>query len=503
MEAFPLNNPDDPETFYLDPDRWERVRIPTAPPPEQSSVERVRNFQPVFLGYSEQQAVIEATRCIHCPATEPCIIACPVHNDIPKALFAIEQGRYADAADVFRLTSNFPEVCGRLCPQEVLCEGSCTVAGYARAVNIGKCEAFCADWQRTHHGFPTPPLPPASGRSVAVVGSGPAGLAVAEQLTGCGHAVVVYEEWPKFGGLLHYGIPSFKLGKELVAAKFDHLQAIGVKFIRNTRVGRDVQVEELRQQYDAVFLGIGAPLGHAIKLPGEELKGIYQATEFIVRGNLPLDDLPGAMQSLPEIGQTIAVIGGGDTSADCVRTALRLQVQHGFASGSVVDYYRGAEAEMRVREEEYLHAQEEGVHYEFLAVPVTFIGDENGHVRQIELQRMMSKPSNQPVQRLPSPLRIPIPGSNFTVPADIVVLAIGYGGDPLIPTQTPALKTVKSGIFEVESEASGRTTLDGVYAAGDDVRGADLIVTAIAAGRHAARAMDEYLRGLPAKAEKS
>jgi glutamate synthase (NADPH/NADH) small chain len=503
METFPLNNPDDPETFYLDPDRWERVRIPTAPPPEQSSAERVKNFQPVFLGYSEGQAVIEATRCIHCPATEPCIVGCPVHNNIPKALFAIEQGRYDEAADIFRLTSNFPEVCGRLCPQEVLCEGSCTVAGYDRAVNIGKCEAFCSDWQRAHRGFPTPPLPSTTGRRVAVVGSGPAGLAVAEELARGGHALVVYEEWPKPGGLLHYGIPSFKLGKDIVAAKFDHLQAMGVKFICNIRVGRDVQVDDLLQQYEAVFLGIGAPIGHAIKLPGEDLAGVYQATEFIVRGNLPLDDLPGALQSLPEIGQTIAVIGGGDTSADCVRTARRLQVQHGFASGSVVDYYRGAESEMRVREEEYLHAREEGVHYEFLASPVRFIGDEQGHVRQIEMQRMMSRPSNQPAQRLPSPLRIPVPGSNFTVPADIVVLAIGYGGDPLIPAQTPALKTARPGIFEVETEATGRTALDGVYAAGDDVRGADLIVTAIAAGRHAARAMDEYLRGLPPKAGSS
>jgi glutamate synthase (NADPH) small chain len=496
MESFPLNNPDDPETFYLDPDRWERVRIPPAPPPEQNPAERDWNFQPVFLGYSEQQAVIEATRCIHCPATEPCIIGCPVHNDIPKALFAIEQVRYDDAADIFRLTSNFPEVCGRLCPQEVLCEGSCTVAGYDRAVNIGKCEAFCADWQRQHNGFPTPPLPPASGRSAAVVGSGPAGLAVAEELRICGHTVVVYEEWPKPGGLLHYGIPSFKLGKEIVAAKFEHLSALGVKFIYNTRVGRDLQVDDLLKQYDAVFLGIGAPLGHAIKLPGEELQGVYQPTEFIVRGNLPLEDLPEGLRALPEIGQSIAVIGGGDTSADCVRTARRLQVQHGFASGSVVDYYRGAESEMRVREEEYIHAKEEGVHYEFLASPVRFIGDEQGHVRQIEMQRMMSRPSNQPAQRMPSTMRIPVPGANFTVPADIVVLAIGYGGDPLIPTQTPALKTTKPGIFEVETEATGRTTLEGVYAAGDDVRGADLIVTAIAAGRQAARAMDEYLRGL-------
>jgi glutamate synthase (NADPH/NADH) small chain len=334
---------------------------------------------------------------------------------------------------------------------------------------------------------------------VAVVGSGPAGLAVAEELSSSGHVVVVYEEWPKPGGLLHYGIPEFKLDKALVAAKIDHLQSMGVKFICNTRVGRDVQVDDLSQQYDAVFLGIGASIGRQTGLPGEDLAGVYRATEFIVRGNLPLDDLPDEMQSLPEIGQTMAVIGGGDTSADCVRTARRLQIQHGFAGGSVVDYYRGAESEMRVREEEYIHAREEGVQYEFLASPVRFIGDEKGHVRQIEMQRMLSRPADQPSQRLPSQVRVPIPGSNFTVPADIVVLAIGYGGDPLIATQTPALKTTRPGIFEVESETTGRTALDGIYAAGDDVRGPDLIVTAIAAGRHAASTMDDYLRGLPPK----
>ena len=494
---FPLHELEDPETFYLDPDRTERVNIPPGSPPEQLPSERLKNFQMVFTGYDESQAVMEATRCIHCPATEPCMIGCPLHNDIPKALFAIEQKKYDEAASIFRLTSNFPEVCGRLCPQEVLCEGSCTVAGYDRAVNIGKLEAFCADWQRNHRGFPTPPLAPATGRRVAVVGSGPASLAVAEELACCGHAVVVYEEWPKPGGLLHYGIPNFKLDKDIVQAKIAYLESIGVKFICNIRVGRDIQVDELHQQYEAVFLGIGAPVGHTIKLPGEELAGVYQATEFLVRGNLPLDDLPEWSRGLPEIVKTIAVIGGGDTSVDCARTARRLQVQHGFADGSVVDYYRGTESEIRAREDDLHHAQEEGIRYEFLAAPIRFIGDAQGHVRQIEMQRMRSKPAHQPEQRLPSRIRIPIPGSNFIVPADIVVLAIGYGGDNLIASQTPALKTTKPGIFEVESEMTGVATLGGVFAAGDDVRGTDLIVTSIAAGRKAAQAMHRYLQALP------
>jgi glutamate synthase (NADPH/NADH) small chain len=493
FSLFPLHELDDPETIDLDPSRPERVHIPPGSPPEQSPAERIKNFQPVFLGYDEQQARIEATRCIHCPATEPCIIGCPLHNDIPRALLAIEQGRYDEAASIFRLTSNLPEVCGRLCPQEVLCEGSCTVGGYDRAVNIGKLEAFCADWQRSHGGFPIPPVTPATGQRVAVVGSGPASIAVAEELTRCGHSIVVYEEWPKAGGLLRYGIPEFKLDKAIVEAKVTYLESIGVEFICNTRVGRDIEVDDLHEQYDAVFLGIGAPVGHRIKLPGEDLTGVYQATEFLVRGNLPPDDLPENLRGLPEIGQVIAVIGGGDTSADCVRTARRLQAQHGLADSTVVCYYRGTESEMRVREEEHIHAKEEGVHYEFLAAPIRFVGDAQGHVRQIEMQRMKSRPTHQQEQYVPSRLRIPIPGSDFTVAADIVVLAIGYGGDELIPFKTPALKTTKPGIFEVESEATGRATVGGVYAAGDDVRGADLVVTAIAAGRKAAQAIDDYL----------
>jgi len=217
----------------------------------------------------------------------------------------------------------------------------------------------------------------------------------------------------------------------------------------------------------------------------------------LMRGNLPVGDLPDWVKGLPEIGKVVVVIGGGDTSIDCVRTARRLQIQHGLADGTVIDYYRGTESEIRAREDDLLHAKEEGVHYEFLATPLRFIGDAEGHIREIEFQRMMSKAEQKPGQRVPSRIRVPIPDSNFIVPVDVVVLAIGYGGDELIPSQNPALKTRKPGIFEVESEMSGVATMGGIYAAGDDVRGADLIVTAIAAGRKAAQAMDSYLRSLP------
>src|SRR5581483_2345364 len=497
MESFPKYDLNDPASLWLDPDRYARTNSPAGPPPEIPPNQRLDNSRMVFLGYGEEQAVVEATRCIHCPSPEPCILGCPVHNDIPTACLAIEQLDYAKAANIFRATSNFPEVCGRLCPQEILCEGSCTVAGFDRAVNIGKLENFCTNWQRTHDGYPHPTMAAPTGRRVAVVGSGPAGLSVAEELVRDGIAITVYEEWPKPGGLLRYGIPDFKLSKEIVESKCKFLESLGVRFICNTKIGRDLQVDDLLRENDAVFLGIGAPIGHSIKLPGEDLKGVYQATEFLVRGNLSPEDLPSNMRGLPEIGRQVAIIGGGDTSADCIRTARRLQFQHGFPNGAVVAYYRGTEEEITVRQEEYIHAREEGVQYEFLASPVRFIGDEQGHVRQIEMQRMKSQPKPVPGQKKPMHIRIPVPGSNFIVPADIVVLAIGYGGDPLIPSKTPALKTVKPGIFQVESEFTGATTLEHVYAAGDDVRGADLIVTAVAAGRHAARAMSDYLRGLP------
>jgi glutamate synthase (NADPH/NADH) small chain len=404
----------------------------------------------------------------------------------------IEEGRYVEAANVFRATNNFPEVCGRICPQEVLCEGSCTIAGADRAVTIGKLEAYCTDWQRNHEGFPNYVIAPATGRRAAVVGSGPASMAVAEELMRSGHEVVVYEEWPKPGGLNVYGIPGFKLSKEIISTKVEWLERYGVQFVCNTRVGRDIQVQDMLEDFDAVFLGIGTPVGNKARLPGEELKGIYQATEFLVRGNLPLADLPERMRALPEIGHHMAVIGGGDTSMDCVRTSKRLQMRLGMRDDEVVDYYRRTESEMPGREEERAHARQEGIKFEFLVSPVRFLGDEQGHVRQIEFERMQLGSPDASGRPRPEP----IAGSNFTVPADIVILALGYGADTIIATKTPQIKVSKKGLFIVETELTGKTTMEGAFAGGDDVRGADLVVTAVAAGRHAARAMDDYMRSL-------
>ena len=499
-EMFPKRGAHDPALVNLhDLDRYERAHIPAGPPPKQDPKLRVLNFDEVFLGYDEEQAVVEAARCIHCPSPEPCILGCPLHNDIPTAMLLIEQKRFAEAANIFRATSNMPEVCGRICPQEILCEGSCTVAGDDRAVNIGKLEAYCADWQRHHKGFPQYEIAPRTGRRVAIVGSGPAGMSVAEELMRDGHDIVVYEEWPKPGGLNVYGIPGFKLFKQIIAEKVEWLERYGVQFICNTRVGKDIQLQTLLDEYDAVFLGIGAPIGNQAKLPGENLKGVYQATEFLVRANLPLEDLPERMRARPEIGKHMAVIGGGDTSMDCVRSSIRLQKQAGMTDAVITDYYRRTENEMPGRAEERMHAKQEGVHFEFLVAPVAFHGDENGHVRELELQRMALGAPDASGRRSPQPVE----GSNFRVPADIVVLALGYSPDPTIGNTMPELEKGWKGLFKVATEFTGATNLAGLYAAGDDVRGADLVVTAVAGGRHAARAMDDYLRNLetPLKSE--
>ncbi len=402
----------------------------------------------------------------------------------------IEQGDPIAAADVFRESSNLPEVCGRICPQEVLCEGSCTVAGYDKPVQIGKLEAYCTDFQRRNVGFPPRAVAAATGRRVAVVGFGPAGIAVAEELAVMGHEIVVYDAWPEPGGLLVYGIPGFKLSKEIIAKKVEYLESLGIRFVGDTLVGQDITMDQLLRDYDAVFLGTGATQGNRAGIPGEDLHGIYQATEFLVRGNLPLEMLPKNMRSLPEIGRHIAVIGGGDTSMDCVRTSRRLQMQHDLADGDVTDYYRRTEREMPGRAEERMNAKQEGIRFEYLVTPVKFLGDENGHVRQMELQRMKLGAPDASGRARPEPVQ----GSIFTVDADVVVLALGYKPDPLIAKSTPGLQMARGNTFIVPNEDDPATTRYGVFAAGDDVRGADLVVTAIAAGRKAAYAMNSWLK---------
>ncbi|RLC56134.1 MAG: dihydropyrimidine dehydrogenase [Chloroflexi bacterium] len=474
-------------------DNHRRLLIPVQPVPKQAPEERVKNWDETSLGYTLESAVIEAERCIHCP-TAPCQEACPTDNDIPRALLLLEDDDINGAAAVFRETSSLPDMCGRLCPQEMLCEGACVVGfairpepyGKQPPVSIGKLESFIADHQRRNDGVPLPEVPPATGRNVAIIGSGPAGIAVAEDLTKKGHKVTVYESWPVPGGVLLYGIPNFKMRKEILDYKIDWLQKLGVEFQNSTKVGEDVTVDSLFEAgTDAVFLGTGAPVGGQMRIDGEELGDVYQATEFLVRGNLEPEQLPEAMREpLDVAGKRVLVVGGGDTSMDCVRTAIRL------GAPTVTCMYRRTEAEQKGREEERQNAREEGTEFMYLTVPHKFAGDGNGRVTKAGCRRMRLGAPDESGRRRPEP----IDGSEFTLEVDIVVLAIGYEPDDLLEKTTPGLRTTNWKTVRVDEDF--HTTRTGVFAGGDNVNGADLVVTAMADGRRAAVAIDNYLQTL-------
>jgi glutamate synthase (NADPH/NADH) small chain len=475
--------------------RRQRFKIEAVKPLKQDARERVYNFNEVSQSYTPELAMEQAQRCLYCDHA-PCSKACPLHNDIPAALFLLGQGDFIGAALKFMETSNFPDVCGRICPQEKQCEGSCVILPRNPAVHVGKLEAFVIDYVRKNYGYPLREKAAPTGMRVAVVGAGPAGLAVAEELAVCGHEVVVYDMWPYPGGLLLYGIPNFKLNKDIVFSKITYLEQMGIRFICNFRVGKEHTVEDFfGQGFNLVFLGYGAIKGGEMKVPGEDtLKNVYQATEYLVRGNLPPELLPEVWHKLPDpkpnhTGKTI-VIGGGDTAMDCVRTARRLN-----PDAKVYCVYRRSEVEMPGRYEERVNAVEEDVQFEWLTAPVKFIGDENGKVKAAECIRMRLGAPDAKGRRSP----VPIEGSNFVIDCDTAVLAIGYSPETDIPETTPNLKTTKWGSVIVESEETGLTSREDLYAAGDNVRGADLVVTAVAAARKAAASMHLKLMALRGK----
>jgi glutamate synthase (NADPH/NADH) small chain len=487
-------------TAELDIDRKARRRIPRQPVPKRPPEERIKDFEPTYIGYNEESARLEAERCVQCPYPQPCMSACPLHNDIPRAMWLIAQGDFIGAANVYRETSNFPEICGRVCPQEVLCQGHCANGKSTDPVYLGKLESFVADYQRrVLGGFPMPELAPPSGHAVAVVGSGPAGLACAEELVKRGHAVTVYEAMPRPGGLLFYGIPRFKLPRDIVLEKIKFLEELGVRFVCNTRVGRDITIPQLLERYEAVFLGTGTGVGAKMDVPGEDLQGIYQASDFLMRVNLPPEYLPENMRGPLQVGPRVAVIGGGDTAMDCVRCALRLVFNRDWGNGiepSVTCYYRRTEAEMPGKVEDRTFAREEGARFEWLTAPVRFLGDEQGRVRAMECIRMQLGEPDASGRRRP----VPIKGSEFIVEVDTVILALGYWPDPILGETTPGLKTQKWGLIVADRE-TGETSVPGVYAGGDNVTGPDLVVTAQAAGRRAAAAIHDYLSRLSRPAE--
>jgi glutamate synthase (NADPH/NADH) small chain len=470
---------------YLDINRKSRVNLPfydlDLRPPE----ERVGDFEDVVLAMDPERARYEASRCIHCPDPAPCVVACPVDNDIPSAMWLIEQGDFLAAAAIYRKTSSLPEICGRVCPHEQLCQGSCVRNKHHEPVQTGALEAFVTDYERQVRRTAAR-QETTSGKRVAIVGAGPAGMACAEQLLARGHQVTLFDAKPAPGGLLTYGIPNFKLPKDVVLARWSDLEAAGAEFIGNTKIGKDKTIDDLfTQGYQAVFVGVGTGVDAPLQVEGEDLPGVYQATEFLIRANVALELLPADLSERPVVGQKVVVIGGGDTASDCLRTALRMGAEQ------VTCLYRRTEHEMPGGKKDRKLAREEGAQYQFLTQPVRFVAGEDGKLDAVECVRMELGEPDKSGRRRP----IPVEGTNFLVEADTAILSLGYWPDPTLGETTPGLDTHKYGLIVTDRD-SGATSRSGVYAGGDAVTGPDLVVTAMAAGRRAAAAIDRYLQSL-------
>jgi len=449
---------------------------------EQPPEERIKNFNEVPLGYTPEEAIQEANRCLQCKDA-PCVKGCPVEIDIPGFIKAIAEGDFKRAIHILKEKNSLPAICGRVCPQEDQCEKLCTLGKIGEPVAIGRLERFAADWEAEQGDIEIPEIPPPTGKRVAVVGSGPAGLTVASDLAKMGHEVVIFEALHKPGGVLMYGIPEFRLPKRIVEREVEYVKKLGVKIITSFVVGKTKTVDELLQEYDAVFIGTGAGLPWFMGIPGENYNGIYSANEYLTRVNLMKAYLFPEYDTPVIRGDRVAVIGGGNVAMDAARTALRL----GAKKSMII--YRRSRKEMPARIEEIKRAEEEGVEFHFLTLPVRYHADENGWVKEMECIRMRLGEPDSSGRRRP----IPIEGSNFRIPVDVVVVAIGQSPNPLIPNTTPGLKIGKHGNV-ITDPLTGKTSRKGVFAGGDIATGAATVILAMGAARVAARAIDEYLR---------
>jgi glutamate synthase (NADPH/NADH) small chain len=463
--------------------RRERMKREPVSMPERPPGERAADFDEVNLGYSLDQAVAEAERCLLC-ARPTCVLGCPVGVDIAEFVHRVSNADLAGAAEVIAADNSLPAVCGRVCPQETQCEGACVLAKKGKAIHIGNLERFVADTARDA-GWSTTSEPAPSGRRVAVVGSGPAGIACAGDLVGMGHDVTVFEALHELGGVLAYGIPEFRLPKAIVEAEIDRLRQRGVHFETNAVIGMVDTVDDLltTEGYDAVFLGVGAGFPRFLDVPGENLVGVYSASEFLTRVNLMRAYVTGSDTPLIEVdGRSVVVFGAGNTAMDAARTALRL------GAGSVTIAYRRTREEMPARAEEVAHAEAEGVDLETLVAPVELLGNEAGRLVGLRLQRMRLGEAGDDGRRRPEP----IPDEIGEMAVDVAIIAIGNGPNPLLLRATPDLERSERGTIVADSD-TGSTSKPGVYAGGDIVTGGATVILAMGAGRRAARAIDDYL----------
>lgn len=450
--------------------------------PCQEAKVRAKNFNEVALGYTAETAIAEANRCIQCKKAK-CVEGCPVGIDIPKFVKQIAEGAFSESARILKETNTLPAICGRVCPQESQCEAKCILGVKGEPVAIGRLERFAADHEMTNGNTKYEKTNP-TGKKVAIIGAGPAGLTCAAELARSGHAVTVFEALHVPGGVLMYGIPEFRLPKNVVQQEINNLKDMGVEILVNQVVGKVTSVQELMENgYDAVFLGTGAGLPYFMNIPGENLNGVYSANEFLTRSNLmKAYDFPNNATPI-KIGDQVAVLGGGNVAMDAARTAYRLGAK------DVYIVYRRSMNELPARAEEVHHAEEEGIQFKILTNPVAINGDENGNVKSMTCLKYELGEPDASGRRRP----VAIEGSEFELPVQTVVVSIGQGPNPLVTTTTPGLELNKWGNI-VADETTMATSIPGVYAGGDIVTGAATVILAMGAGKTAAASINDYLK---------
>jgi glutamate synthase (NADPH/NADH) small chain len=458
-----------------------KIKKESVPIPKQKPEARRRNFNEVALGYSEEQAKEEANRCLQCPKPQ-CIQGCPVEIEIPAFLKLLREGKFEEAIMKIKEKNSLPAICGRVCPQEEQCQKFCIVGKVGEPVSIGRLERFLADWERKK-GIKAPEKASPTGKKVAVIGAGPAGLTVAADLAKLGHKVAIFEALHVPGGVLVYGIPEFRLPKSIVQTEVQYIEKLGAELKLGYLIGRTYTIPELlkKRGFDAVFVGSGAGLPMFMGLPGENLGGIYSASEFLIRVNLMKAYAFPEYDTPIRIGKHVVVIGGGNVAMDSARSALRLGAEE------VCIVYRRSREELPARKEEIENAEEEGILCKFLAAPLRFIGDEKGWVKQMECICMELGAPDESGRRRP----VPVKGSEFVMDTDTVIVAIGRTPNPIIQGTTEGLTVTKWGT--IVADESGKTSIEGVYAGGDIVTGEATVISAMGAGKKAARAIHEYL----------